>query len=92
MQEKNVSQSRIPPPEMSQEMDKLSSLSGSDFDREYVNMMVEKHQKAVGMFKDQTNARNPDVRAFATDLLPTIEMHLEKAHSLQSQLFNGGAR
>jgi putative membrane protein len=93
MAEKNVVQSKAPAPEAAQEMDRMNDLSGTDFDREYANMMVEKHQKAVDMFREQSeNAINPDVKDYASDTLPTLEMHLEKAHSLQSKLFNGNAR
>jgi putative membrane protein len=93
MEQKNVTQSKAPAPEAAQEMDRMNDLSGADFDREYANMMVEKHQKAVDMFREQSeNAINPDVKEYASDTLPTLEMHLEKAHSLQSKLFNGNAR
>src|SRR4029079_5565623 len=35
-------------------VDKLSKLSGADFDREYMKMMVNDHEKAVKMFQDQS--------------------------------------
>ncbi len=75
------------------EIEKMTELSGTDFDREFANMMVADHQKAVEMFRDLLNiAENPDVKKYAGDLLPKLEMHLEKAQKLQSTLFGGGRK
>jgi putative membrane protein len=58
-----------------------------------MNMMVADHQKAVEMFRDQINiAQDTDVKKYAEDLLPRLEMHLEKAQRLQSKLFGGGKK
>ncbi len=79
--------------ETKQDMDRLSGLSGDEFDREYANMMVASHVKAVDLFRDQMNiAQNADIQKFASGRLPVIEMHLEKAQELQSKLFSGKAR
>ena len=66
---------------------RLERLSGPTFDREFANMMVEKHRQAVEKFSAQANSgRNNDVVDFAKDLLPTLERHLQKAQELQSKL------
>jgi putative membrane protein len=93
MKNKNVSQSRVPSPEAAQEMDTLNKLSGAEYDRQYANMMVEKHEKSIDLFREQIDtARNPDVKEFASGLLPTLEMHLEKARAIQSKLFSGNGQ
>jgi putative membrane protein len=93
MKDKGVSQPRALNPEEKMEIEKMTELSGAEFDREFANKMVADHQKAVEMFRDQLNiAENPDVKKYAEDLLPKLEMHLEKAQKLQSKLFGGGKK
>ena len=71
-------------------MKHVMSLRGAEFDREFVNMMVSDHQKAVEMFRDFVAiGQNPEIKKYAEDLLPKLEMHLEKAQKLQSKLFGG---
>jgi putative membrane protein len=91
MQKNGMSPSNVLSPEAKADIEKLAALSGAEMDRELINTMVADHQKAIGMFRDQVSiAQNPDVRKFAEDLLPKLEMHLEKAQKLQSKLFGGG--
>ena len=90
MKDKNVSQPSTLTPEAKLDIEKMTGLSGAEFDREFVNMMVSDHQKAVEMFRDIASiAQNPDIKKYAEDLLPKLEMHLEKAQKLQSKLFGG---
>ena len=90
MKDKNVSQPSTMTPQAKMDIEKMTGLSGAEFDREFVNMMVADHQKMVEMFRDQAAiAQNPDVKKYAEDLLPKLEMHLEKAQKLQSKLFGG---
>jgi putative membrane protein len=93
MKAKGVSQPRSLSPEAKMDIEKLTALSGPEFDREFTNMMVADHQKAVEMFSDQLNIiQSPDVRKYIEDVLPKMEMHLEKAERLQSKLFGGGRK
>jgi putative membrane protein len=65
----------------------LGKLSGDDFDREYMRMMVEDHEKAVSLFRDYSTAgKNDDLRQFATKTLPTLKHHLEEARNLFAKL------
>lgn len=55
------------------------------FDRSYVNNQVEAHEKAVELFKKEASSSDkPELKAFASEKLPTLEHHLEQAKSLQS--------
>lgn len=70
-----------------QKLEKLKALSGAEFDREYMNMMVEAHQKAVDLFQNQASmGNNTDVKAFASKTLPTLKDHLEKARSIKDNI------
>lgn len=64
------------------EMDKLSKLSGSEFDKEYMSAMVKDHEDDVKAFETQSKDGNDaDVKAFAAKTLPTLQEHLQMARS-----------
>jgi putative membrane protein len=91
MRDKGMAPPNVLSPEAKADIEKMTALSGPEMDREFVNAMVADHQKAIEMFRDQINiAQSPDVVKYAEDLLPKLEMHLEKAQRLQSKLFGGG--
>src|SRR5262249_19458122 len=63
--------------------DRLSKLSGAEFDKAYMTEMVSDHQKDVAAFKNEsTNGKDPDVKDFATKTLPTLEDHLKQAQEI----------
>src|SRR5205085_9606223 len=53
MKDKNVPQAKKLTAEAQQDINRMNVLTGPEFDREFVNMMVSDHQKAVEMFRDQ---------------------------------------
>lgn len=60
--------------------DRLSKLSGAQFDRAYMQAMVRDHRKDVNEFKrESTSGKDADVKAFASKTLPTLEEHLKLA-------------
>jgi putative membrane protein len=64
-------------------VEKLSKLSGADFDREYMNMMVKDHKEDIAEFsKEAKNGKDPDVKALASKTLPTLQEHLKMAEDL----------
>jgi len=67
-------------------IDSLSKLSGTDFDKAYMHVMVANHEKTVDLFKEETNEREPSVQTLARKTLPTIEMHLDSAKAIAATL------
>ena len=62
---------------------KISRLTGADFDRAYVKMMLSDHKKAVSDFEKQsTKGADADIKAFAGTTLPTLKEHLTMAQAL----------
>jgi len=60
--------------------DKLSRLNGADFDHAYMQDMVKDHQKDIAEFqKEADHGSDPDVKAFASKTLPTLQDHLRMA-------------
>ncbi|MBS1806371.1 MAG: DUF4142 domain-containing protein [Acidobacteria bacterium] len=73
------------------EIEKLSSLSGQDFDKEYITMMVKDHQKDLKQFQSESQtAQSPAVKQIAEKGSQIIEQHLQiiqqiaKAHNIES--------
>jgi putative membrane protein len=61
----------------------LQALEGAAFDQKYAQMMAEDHEKAVALFRMQsTRGTDPDLKAYATATLPTLEEHLSMAKAL----------
>jgi putative membrane protein len=62
--------------------DKLSKLSGAQFDRAYMQEMLTDHRKDVNEFKKESQSgKDPDVKAWAAKTLPTLQEHLQMAES-----------
>jgi len=62
---------------------KLSKLSGAEFDRAYIQAMVDGHKKvAADVRKESTSGKDADVKTWAMKALPTVEMHLKQAETL----------
>jgi putative membrane protein len=88
MKAKGVSQPKIASPEARQDANRMAVLTGAEFDREFVNLIVADDQKAVDMSRHLIGiAMDPDVKKYAENLMPKLEMHLEKGQRLQSKLF-----
>jgi putative membrane protein len=69
------------------EFDHLNGLSGSEFDKAYMDHMVKGHEKSVKLFKRAgTEAKNAQLKELATKTLPTIEEHLKMAKEVQQQV------
>jgi putative membrane protein len=68
-------------------MKKLEGLSGTDFDREFVKMAVNDHEKDVKEFeKASKNCDDAELKSFASKTLPTLREHLSQAKSLQASV------
>lgn len=88
MKDKNVPVPEKATADARQDLSLMSTLSGAEFDREFINVMVADHQKAVDMSRDQLRiAQDPDLKKYIEDRLPQLEMQLESAQRLQSRLF-----
>ena len=71
---------------------KLSSDTGKQLDKDYMDSMVEDHQKDVQEFIDKSqNAKDHDVKQCAGKTLPTLQKHLEKAQQIDAKLNKGKA-
>ncbi|RAJ97839.1 putative membrane protein [Larkinella arboricola] len=68
-------------------VDDLSKLSGAEFDKEYVRLMVDDHKEDIDLFKEASfDAKDPDIKAFAGKTLPTLQKHYDAVKAIQSSL------
>jgi putative membrane protein len=64
-------------------VEKLSKLSGADFDRAYIKDQLKDHQQDVQEFQQEAQrGSDPDVKSFASKTLPVIKEHLSMAKDL----------
>src|SRR4030095_2299445 len=84
---KNITLPADVKPEQKQTHDRLSSLSGAEFDREFMTVMVEGHQKSATNFQaEANNGTDPDLKALAAKILPIIQEHLRMAREISGKL------
>jgi putative membrane protein len=69
-------------------LNKLGQRTGADFDREYMKMMVEDHAKAIALFEKASGNSDPEIKAFAEQMLPTLKNHEADSKKLLSSLKN----
>jgi len=62
---------------------KLEALCGQSFDKSYIKGMIQDHEQDIAEFKKEAaSGQDPDVRAFASAILPTLEAHLKKIQAI----------
>jgi len=68
-----------------QEVKRLSSMTGPEFDRAFTSKQVTDHQKSIQEFKNMAqNAKAQDLRQYASNTVPVLENHLDRAKQLQN--------
>jgi putative membrane protein len=71
-------------------VDKLTKLSGAAFDKQYINDMVSDHKEDIKKFQRVADkGKDPDLKQFASQTLPTLKEHLQLAESTAQQLKSG---
>lgn len=61
----------------------FEKLKGAAFDRRYIPEMIAGHTKAIATYtKESTDAQNADLKAYASQTLPTLHKHLDGAKDL----------
>lgn len=68
------------PTDLQKHMDDMKKMKEKAFDKHYMDMMVNDHQKTIADFEKQANSgTDPDIKAFAAKTLPTLKMHRDSA-------------
>ncbi|HVU55163.1 MAG TPA: DUF4142 domain-containing protein [Puia sp.] len=78
--QKNITLPATISSDMQKNVDDLQKKSGKDFDKAYINMMVDDHKKVISQFEDESKkGSDADIRAFADSTLHTLRQHLQEA-------------
>lgn len=67
--------------------EKLSKLSGREFDAAYVKAMLEDHKKDLGLMQSEaTHGTDADLKAFAAKTAPVIQKHLTRIQQIHDAM------
>jgi putative membrane protein len=84
---KNITLPVAPDEEHQKKAADIGAKTGKDFDKAYVDAMVDGHKKVASMLEDASkNCKDADLMAFATKTLPTVKAHLAKIEAIQSSM------
>jgi putative membrane protein len=80
--EKSIQLSNAPAPDLM-----LTQNNGAAFDRAYVTMMVEDHEKDVAAFEHAAvNLKDPETKAFVNYALPILKDHLARIKAIAAEM------
>lgn len=73
-------------PQLTEQLQQLQYVSGPDFDRTYVAMMLAAHEEDTRVLRDYARAgQDPRLKVFARRTLPVIEGHLRTVERLRRE-------
>ena len=85
--QKGISLSAEPSAKHKATKERLSKLSGDEFDKAYMSDMLSDHKKDVAAFrKESAEGKDPVLKEFAAKTLPTLEDHLKEAESISPKV------
>ena len=65
----------------------LTRLQGAQFDRTFINLMVDNHRKGVSNYRARVNVtHNSELKEHISQMLPTLEKHFTEAKRVQTEL------
>ena len=81
---KGVELPAAPPRAMRRDIEQLGKKTGQEFDRDFVrNVGIKAHQKDVKLFQGASkDVKDPELKAWATKTLPTLQQHLAQAQKM----------
>lgn len=70
-----------------EKIDSLSKKTGADFDKSYVDDIVDGHKKDIDNFeKAAKDAKDPAVKEFASTTMPSLREHLQAVQTLKDKV------
>lgn len=66
--------------------ERLMERSGAEFDRDFMDWAVDKHEEAVDDVEDKVESDNQALRQWASQNLPKLRQHLEHARTIKASL------
>jgi putative membrane protein len=69
--------------EKKDECNKLAVLSGKQFDKRFIEMIIRDRKRDLELFKVAAHSSDPEVREFAEQYIPIIERYLKQTKALK---------
>lgn len=86
-QQLNVTLPAGPKNEDQDRLNNVAKKEAKDFDKDFMDMMIKDHKKAIDLFKDASDDNvHPDVKSFINSTLPKLQAHLDAAESIRESL------
>jgi putative membrane protein len=87
MQDKGMEMPAEAPAEAKAEYDRITALSGTEFDREFMMHWVSSHEKGIELYSTEAESgQDPELKQFAAGTLPTLQEHLDEAKRIEMSL------
>lgn len=65
----------------------LDKKSGKAFDKEFIDVMIRDHKEGIDLFKKAVqDSKDTEVKNFADQTVPSLQMHLDSAQAIQKRL------
>jgi putative membrane protein len=73
-----------PPQDAQATYEKLSRLTGNQFDRQFMAAMVKDHRKVAELYQQESSqASDPKLKVYINSTLPVVRSHLQHAESIE---------
>lgn len=73
--------------EHQKKMDDLNKKTGKDFDKDYVQAMIDGHQSTLKLMQDEAkDGKDADLRAFAAKTAPIVQAHLDMINKIHHSM------
>jgi putative membrane protein len=84
---KNITLPAALSPEAQNDLADLQKKQGKDFDKAYLDKMIDDHKKVISMFETESKSgSDADLRAFADATLHTLHHHLDEAEKCDKMM------
>jgi len=84
---KNITLPATVDDEHMKKMDDLKAKTGADFDKAYVDAMVDGHKKTLSLMQDEAkNGKDADLKNFAAKTAPAVQMHLDAINKIHDSM------
>jgi len=86
---KNISLPSEPNTDMQKKINDLKQKTGNDFDKAYIDLMVDDHKDDIDEFQKEADKGNDaEIKTWAAGKVPTLQHHLKMAQDIQDALKN----
>lgn len=87
LQRTGITPARVLPRVLQGKVDRLGTLRGRTFDRQYLADQIESHQRALVVFQDGlSRSQDAGIKALLTQAVPVVQDSLDKLQALRAKL------